>query len=451
MISRSAAMPRQERATNTGTEKLENCPGPEERYSEILNQFNSFNPAESSPITPRKGLANMKRTDKSRIVSPRSLGLSKAPGTASHRHSKKSVRSKSTAVTGSLSTDPDDSPASKDSKSTEEVNKHLARENKRLKRMLKALERHSDGSASSTHKHKSVKSEPDVMKLSEKAKAFKHQFKDERRKAMQMGKNLEAHHIEIEGLQRELAKALDTVDDLEKDQTSDRAQLLKLTNELEEWRKNDAKTPSVKRLESELRQRNDELEMTLEMLEAKVERIVLLEKELQATKRRLQEFYLMEADQNSSLEGSQSPLDLEESRKECRRLKRQNMMLKLLVEELEENRTSDEGEDIDGIFHKVAVELNGSVTEQDVSVSSPLAQDRCPTPDNCSPVGKCSSFDDPSTDASSARAEALFQKEIERFSLQESDSTPLAKSRKCPLSPKQTYIPDSDWIHPHDL
>lgn len=131
------------------------------------------------------------------------------------------------------------------------------------------------------------------------------------------------------------------------------------------------------------------------------------------------------------------------------------MMLKLLVEELEENRTSDEGEDIDEIFHKVAVELNGSATEQDVSVSSPLAQDRCPTPDNCSPVRKCSSFDDPSTDASSARssarAEALFQKEIERFSLQESNSTPLAKSRKCPLSPKQTYIPDSDWIHPYDL
>lgn len=44
---------------------------------------------------------------------------------------------------------------------------------------------------------------------------------------MQMGKNLEAHHIQIEGLQRELAKALDTVDDLEKDQTADRAQLLK--------------------------------------------------------------------------------------------------------------------------------------------------------------------------------------------------------------------------------
>lgn len=44
--------------------------------------------------------------------------------------------------------------------------------------MLKALERHSDGSASSTRKHKSVKSEPDVMKLSEKAKAFKHQFKE---------------------------------------------------------------------------------------------------------------------------------------------------------------------------------------------------------------------------------------------------------------------------------
>lgn len=437
---------------------------PEECFSEILNNFQTFDRSKSSPITtPRKiHSKSLSRTHKAK-----GLELSKTvpAGHHSHDQSKKSIRTKSTAVTDSLSTDVGDSPTSNETETTEETNKRLETENKRLKRLLRARERHSskDGSTARTHK-----SESDIIKLTEKAKSFKHQFKDERRKSMRMTKHLEAHTVEIEGLQRELTKSLDTIDALEKDSTTDRAQLLKLTNELEEWRKKDAKTPAVKRLESELRQRNDELELTLEMLEAKVERIVLLENELRATKRRLHEVQQMEIGQTGSLQGSLSSLDLEESRAECRRLQRQNTMLKLLFEEINERRASaDEAESIDSLLHRVALEIggsasapeaggvpNGACTQDDFAKDSP--GNPFSTPD-CSPVRDYPSPDDdpsasePSTDASSARAEKLFQREIERFSLQDSNSSfPKARRKLSPRSP-QHFMEDTEWINPYDL
>lgn len=455
-------MPRQQRAS---TPSSDNCPvppqEPEERYSEILNNFNSFD-RKSNPITPRKAHGRSSRTDKSQVMTPRPLGLTKNPRSNCERESKKSVRSKSTTVTGSLTTDPEDSPVPQGGESPESANKRLEHENRRLKRLLRAKERQSSKDGTAKHKiHKDSRSESDVIKLTEKAKALKLQFKDERRKSMQMNKNLEAHHVEIEGLQRELAKALDTVDNLEKDQAIDRAQLLKLTNEVEEWRKKDAKTPVVKRLEATLMERNDELEMTLEMLETKVERIVLLENELRATKRRLHEMHQMDIEQTSTSQGSESSMDLHETRAECRRLKRQNMMLRLLFEELEESRTVDEVESIDSLFQKIASELGSPVPSTGTGLDedghggnfpSQAAGDDFPSPD-CSPVGNCPSIpDDPSTDASSARAEALFQKEIERFhSLQDSSSS-FPKGRKIsPRSPRDYVKDDDDWINPYDL
>ena len=377
------------------------------------------------------------------------------------KHRKKSVRSKSTTATGSLSTDPEDSPVSTGSpKSVEEINKQLENENKRLKRMLRDTARHT--SRHSGGNARKNQSENSIEKLSEKAKTFKHQYKEERQNSMRMGKDLEAHHNEIEKLQLELAKALDTVDDLEKDQALDRAQLLKLTNELEEWRKRDAKTPAVKRLESEMRQRNDELDVTLEMLERKVERVVHLENELQKTKFRLRQYQKLDNEQDSSLDGSHnshalsrslsalSLMDHEETKAECKRLRRQNLMLKFLFEDLDKSRTNDGQEGLDALFQRVALEFEGSAAaeSEDFNISSQTDQGHCPTP-GCSPVRNYFSVDDPSTDASSARAEALFQREIERFNLEESSSS-FSRGDLSP-QPKRSFLNTADLIHPYDL
>ena len=454
MISRSTAVPRHSRVDIGETDEISISDSPEERVCEILNDFNAFDRTNRSPISPRKSL--LRATDQSHAVS---LGLpNTSPGNLPHhRHRKKSVRSKSTTVTGSLSTDPEDSPASTGSpKSVEEITKQLENENKRLKSMLRAnTARHtSRQSGGSARKNQSEKS---IEKLSEKAKTFKHQYKEERRNSMRMGKDLEAHHNEIEKLQFELAKALDTIDDLERDQALDRAQLLKLTNELEEWRKKDAKTPTVKRLESEMRQRNDELDVTLEMLERKVERVVHLENELQKTKHRLRQYQKLDNEQDYSLDGSQnsyalpgslsalSLMDHEELKAECKRLKRQNLTLKFLFEDVDKGRTVDEQEGLDALFQRVALELSGSVApeEEGFNVSSQTDQGQCPTPGR-SPSRNCSSVDDPSTDASSARAEALFQKEIERFNLEES-SPSFSRGNQSP-QPNRSFL-----VHPYDL
>ena len=318
--------------------------------------------------------------------------------------------------------------------------------------MLRAMERKSPAKDGDGSAKKSIKSDTDISKLTEKAKSLKLQYKDDKRKSMQASKNLEACSMEIEALQRELAQALDTIDSLEKDQASDRNQLLKLTNELEQWRKNGGKTPAVKRLESKLRQRNDELEETLGLLESKVQRIVQLENELHVVKRKLQDYHQLS--QHGSFEerqGSLSSMDLQESQAECRRLRRQNMMLKLLFEELEERRTNDKRDALDLMFQKVATELDGSLSAKNegVNISSDTDQGQCPTPENCSPVRECPSpIDDPSTDASSARAEALLQKEIERFNLEESTSS-INRMHKSPQSPRN-YLSE-EWIYPYDL
>jgi hypothetical protein len=456
MISRSTAMPRHSRVDIGKTDEISISDSPEERVCEILKDFNAFDRTNRSPISPRKSL--LRATDQSDAVS---LGLPKtSPGNLPHhRHRKKSVRSKSTTVTGSLSTEPEESPASASTgspKYVEEINKQLENENKRLKRMLRAnTARHtSRQSGGSARKNQSEKS---IEKLSEKAKTFKHQYKEERRNSMRMGKDLEAHHNEIEKLQFELAKALDTIDDLEKDQALDRAQLLKLTNELEEWRKKDAKTPTVKRLESEMRQRNDELDVTLEMLERKVERVVHLENELQKTKHRLRQYQKLDNEQDYSLDGSHnsyalpgslsalSLMDHEELKAECKRLKRQNLTLKFLFEDLDKGRTIDEQEGLDALFQRVAFELSEFVAseEEGFNVSSQTDQGQCPTP-GLSPSRNCSSVDDPSTDASSARAEALFQKEIERFNLEE--SSPCFSRGNHSTQPNRSFL-----VHPYDL
>lgn len=426
-------------------EVLGDCPAaPEERYNEILNEFNSFDRTKSSPVVPvRKG--RLLRTDKTRAMSPRTLEASnKSPGTETPRHSKKSIRSKSTTATTSLSTDLEDSPASND----------LAEENKRLKRMLRAMERQTSEESERSAARHGTKSDSDVMGLRKKTKELKTQYKEERRKSMQLGKDLNAHQLEIEGLQRELAESLDKLDDMEKDQASDRTQLLKLTNELEEWRKRDAKTPAVKRLESELRQRNDELEMTLEMLENKVQRILQLENELRLTKRQFQQHHDLGSVLSGGLEGSLSSMDLQESRAECKKLRRQNLMLKLLFEELEESRTPEERQSLDELFQRVALECDESASSKKdaVHVSSEFDHEfHWPIPENLSPVSKCPSVDEPSTDASSARAEALFQKEIERFSGLDGSNSSMNKSRPILHQSPRVYASEGDWINPYDL
>jgi chromosome segregation ATPase len=189
------------------------------------------------------------------------------PRTTKYDGSKTTKRdnSRSTALTSSIS---------QESKNFAMVNEALAAENKRLKQRLVAKGKDEKEFA---------EVETDVVKLNRKIKMLEMKRKEEKGQTMKMSKHVEAH---LAGLRRELAKALDHVDTLERDQESDTDQILKLTEELERWRQSDG-SPRAKELESELRRRNNELEMVLEFLEAKVQKIIELEIQLHNTKEKL--------------------------------------------------------------------------------------------------------------------------------------------------------------------
>lgn len=287
---------------------------------------------------------------KSEELSPRNSKLKTIPNQSTNYGSSRSTRqSKSTAVTSSLS---DESPGAK---SAGAINEALAAENRRLKKVLKEMEKQIGKDGGKDAKKSSDEVGTDVMKFNRKIKKLETKCKDERMKTMQMSKHVEAHHAEIVGLRRELAKALNQVEALERDRESDMHRVLNLTDELEEWRQGDG-SPSLKELKSELRQRNNELEATLELLESKVHKIVELEIQLRETNDKLR----MPQHANAGRIGNEDPqsissmsAELRESKAECKKLKRQNMMLRLLFQEQEDNRKGHGG-DLDSVSQKVA-------------------------------------------------------------------------------------------------
>lgn len=352
--------------------------------------------AESKALSPR--------TNKGKTIRSKST-----PRTTKYSGSKTKRRdnSKSTALTSSMSDE---------SKNITMINEALALENKRLKQMLVAKGK---------EKKENAEVETDVVNLHRKIKLLKIKCKEEKGQTTRMGKHVEAHHTEIAGLRRELTKALDQVDTLERDQGSDRDQILRLTVELEGWRQSGG-SPRAKELESELRRRNNELEMVLELLEAKVQRIVELEIQLQNTKEKLRMAQYTSAE-HSGYDEPQSTdslwVELRESKAECKKLKRQNLMLRLLFEEQEDNRNRDRG-DLDSVFQQVASDYFGFSSKfgsvlkaREEELDSSVRTDACqkiPSVD-LSPVSVIPSLKNfPAIESSSSSfADELFLKEIE--------------------------------------
>jgi hypothetical protein len=343
-----------------------------------------------------------------------------------HDGSRSTRKSKSTAVTSSLS---DESPVAENAGAISEA---LAAENRRLKRMLKEMEKQIGKDGGKEEKESSDEVETDVIKLNHKIKSLKTKCKDERMKSMQMSKHVEAHHVEIVGLRRELVKALNRAEALERDRESDMHRILKLTDELEEWRQGDG-SPSLTELKSELRQRNSELEVTLELLESKVNKIMELEIQLSETEDKLR----MAQYSNAGRTGNEDPqimssmlAELRESKAECKKLKRQNIMLMLLFEEQEDNRKGD-GEDLDSVSLKVASNFGSTSNlgfvlkerrEAGLDLSARTDACRAPSVEINSPVSVIPPLDDflSRGSLSSLVADDLFLKEIERLGLDKS-------------------------------
>jgi hypothetical protein len=332
-------------------------------YANVLEDFDEYDRSKSSPLGASLGSKrrnSLQKQQEARQMTPKSAE-SKA---LTPRTSKlKTIRSKSTPRTtkydGSKTTKRDNgkstalaSPMSDKSKNVGAVNEALAAENKRLKRRLVAKGNDAKECVDEV--------ETDVVKLNRKIKMLEIKCKEEKAQTMQMSKHVEAHHTEIAGLRRELTNSLDQVDTLTRDRESDRDRILKLTEELEGWRQGDG-SPSVKELESELRQRNNELEVVLELLEAKVQKIIELEIQLHETNEKLR-MARYTSTERSGYDEPQSTsslwAELRESKAECKKLKRHNLMLMLLFEEQEDSRNGDGG-DLDSVFQQVASDYFG--------------------------------------------------------------------------------------------
>jgi hypothetical protein len=166
--------------------------------------------------------------------------------------------------------------------------------------------------------------------------------------------------------------------------------------------------------------------MVLELLEAKVQRIVELEIQLQNTKEKLRMAQYTSAE-HSGYDEPQSTdslwVELRESKAECKKLKRQNLMLRLLFEEQEDNRNRDRG-DLDSVFQQVASDYFGFSSKfgsvlkaREEELDSSVRTDACqkiPSVD-LSPVSVIPSLKNfPAIESSSSSfADELFLKEIE--------------------------------------
>lgn len=200
-----------------------------------------------------------------------------------------------------------------------------------------------------------------AKKLKGKIQSLKAKRREEKIRCMQLQKSVETHSTEIEGLQRELNRSLIDLDELHKDRIHDKSQLAKLGKQLGEAahrvkqlsaREVDQEK-QINSLEEVVQKQNEELEATLGLLQTKVDRIAQLEYEI---KHRM---YGNGGFDNMTHQSSHvSEKGLKDSQDEVKKLKRQNMMLKLLVEELEEHRKRGDNEsDIDSVYLRLPKDL----------------------------------------------------------------------------------------------
>ena len=397
---------------------------PEEHYGNLLEAFDTYDRTQQTPpdVTRRASTSCSLffRRERAHIIPPEPVDSDS--GKKEFRFgSKASMRTRSTTLTSSVSSDCGES-IGLEAMETQERNKALLEENSKLKAALLEMEEQIAKSGQKVAKkgHKrSSEVQADAEKLHHKVKTLKAKVKEEQMNSLKMRKSVDAHRAEIKGLQHELSKALDTIDDLESDLSSDRVQLAKVSKELKELQDSDG-AAAVHRLETELRQRNDDLEVALELLQSKVEHIIELEGAIQEANAKLRRSSIMHSRRDSreepstakSSENSVLSAQLRESQAECKSLKRENMMLQLRLSEQGSHKEVQGEVGLDSFFRSASCDfgLNSDEREEPVNIS-----DECKRPSmGGSPV---------SMGDSSAQAELLFQSEIERFHLEDSNSS----------------------------
>jgi chromosome segregation ATPase len=214
--------------------------------------------------------------------------------------------------------------------------------------------------------------EDSVYKLKGKIKALKAKRRSEKLNLLQMQKNVDTHTAEIAGLQRELNRALTELEELQQERVGDKNKIRELMKQLNAGRRHvtdDTDNNIVKQLKQDLQKRDGELEVTLELLQSKVERIMQLEFELEKGKEKLQKTERRVEDliKRNSVPGTEGQsfqsVELISAEAEIKSLRRQNMMLKLVVEELQEarRRRSDSDIDIDSVFLKLPPEMQEEI------------------------------------------------------------------------------------------
>ncbi len=365
-----------------------------------------------------KELARIKEQSQSRSKSSRRVGGGAAPATSSskrrvssressgnnyssNRNSSAPMTSRRSKSNPSFPTTPssdtsDDSPDVPDLPIDEQAehsnvlkvrNRALIQENRRLQELVSEYERRTgtrqeslNDTANSMHGTSSkdlsqVTAEDDdgdgeesVSRLKGKIRSLKAKRRLEKLTLMQMEKTVKTQASEIESLQREFHRTVTELEKADKGRQDDKHKISTLTKQLAdaENRNKHEYVDQITKLKSDLQKRDSELEVSLELLQSKVERIMQLEYDVETGKekllkaeRRVEDIVKGSAGQREPITNSFQSIELISAEAEIKSLRRQNMMLKLVVEELQEarKRRSDSDIDIDSVFLKLPLDV----------------------------------------------------------------------------------------------
>jgi hypothetical protein len=330
---------------------------------------------------------------KRRIASSQNLSSREASVDANSRSNltraqRKSNRSVPTTASSDDMTASDDDaspPPAQDGVDLKVRNRALIHENRRMydlievyEKRLKISEGLETGDSVHTKDTKELKDledddeqEESVSRLKGKIRYLKTKRKHEKLHFMQMQKTIETQTLEIEGLQKELNRTMTELEKAQKERQGDKSSihfLGKQLTEVEHQLHHRADTEVMAQLKNDLTKRDGELEVTLELLQGKVERIIQLECNVEKNKdqlakaeRRVQD--LMSNGANGGNATSFQSMELLSADAEIKSLRRQNMMLKLVVEELQEarKRRSNSDIDIDSVFLKLPSEIQQEI------------------------------------------------------------------------------------------
>lgn len=359
-----------------------------DEYSKILDAFNKYD-TRKEPVAKSEQTSRRASTSIIKAVSPSvhdarrdgktahgsrrgSMPAVTKNGVAPKTHLNEAPKKEDSSITFYSSTsnsDVDDAPVRFDNEQGvvplagfTGYEKNLEKENERLRKLVLEYERQLAEIARTENAIIGTteinEDEPlSSKRLKGKIQSLKAKRRDEKIRCMQLQKSVETHSAEIEGLQRELNRSLNDLDQLHKDRIQDKSQLAKLGKQLGEAAhrlkqlvaRESGQEKQINSLEEVVQKQNQELEVTLNLLQSKVERIIQLEYELDLRKGNAQDGFDAMMRQTTHV----SEKDIKDSQDEIKKLRRQNMMLKLLVEELEEHHKREDNEsDIDSVFLK---------------------------------------------------------------------------------------------------